>query len=119
MEVCKETAPFKTISIASRLACFLQEATMVNYLQDIKTLHQDLASLGQAIALHHKAWTRYRMMVASLMVGVQATDSIPKLALANKTCKRSKNLDSLDRKEGRSTRAIWHLIDKLITLKEI
>ena len=78
---------------------------MVNYLQDIKTLHQDLASLDQAVALHHKVWTRYHMMVASLMVGVLATDSIPKLASASKTCKRSKNLDSLDKREGRSIRA--------------
>ena len=74
---------------------------MVNYLQDIQTLHLDLASHNLAIALYHKVWTRFHMMVALL----EAHDSIPKLALANKICKRSKNLDNLDKKEGHSIQA--------------
>lgn len=74
---------------------------MVNYLQDIRTLHLDLASHNLAIAPCHKVWTRFRMMGALL----EAHDSIPKLALANKICKRSKNLDNLDKREGHSTQA--------------
>ena len=106
MEACKETAQFKIISTANKLACFLLEVTMVSYLRDIQTLHRDLASLGQARALHHKVWTQYRTMGALLEVEVRANDSILKLALVSKTCKRSKNLDNLDRKEGHSIRAI-------------
>ena len=103
MEVCKETAPFKIISTISRLACYLLGVTIVNYLLDIKTSLP--ATLILAKAQDHKEWTRFRTMGASLEVELRATVSRPKLALANKTCKRSKNLDSLDRKEGLSTRA--------------
>ena len=45
-------------------------------------------------------------MGALLEVEVRAIDSIPKLALVSKICKRSKNLDNLDRREGLSIRAI-------------
>ena len=74
---------------------------MVNYLQGIQTSHLDLASHNLAIAPYHKVWTPFRMMGALL----EAHDSIPKLALANKICKRSKNLDNLDKREGHSTQA--------------
>ena len=105
MVVCRETAPFKTISIANSKAYCLQEATIVNYLLDTQTLHLTLASKDLVKALYLKVWTRFRTMEASQMVEVQSTDSIPKLASASKTCKRSKNLDSLDKREGRSIRA--------------
>ena len=74
---------------------------MVNYLQGIQTSHLDLASHNLAIAPYHKVWTPFRMMGALL----EARDSIPKLALANKICKRSKNLDNLDKREGHSIQA--------------
>ena len=78
---------------------------MVSYLLDIRTSLLTLASKDLVKALYHKEWTRFRTMVASQMVEVRATDNIPKLASASKTCKRSKNLDSLDKREGLSIRA--------------